>query len=200
MDVVPQSPQAIEQALRVLTGGGIVVHATETCYGITCDLSNKEAVARLFAVKRRNPTQAVSALFANADRAAEYVEWSPTAMNLAARHLPGPLTIVLPRKAGALPLFPAPEGEHPTLGVRISPHPTALEIATRFPRPVSTTSANIHGLPAAYDAASVLRQFGDLRPDLLIDAGTLKKAPPSTVIRVDGETVTVLRQGDLRIP
>ncbi len=199
MKILPATPQAIDEALAILAGGGVIVHATETCYGITCDLTNPAAVRKLFAIKRRPLTQPVSALFASMERAGVYVEWPGPAMGLARRHFPGPLTLVVPLKPGAPKLYPAPEGEHTTLGVRVSSHPIATEIASRHPVPVSTTSANISGMPEAYVVSALLKQFGTVRPDLVIDGGMLPKAPPSTVARVEGDTVTVIRQGALRV-
>lgn len=199
MKIVPATPKAVDEALALLARGGVIVHATETCYGIMCDLADPQAVARLFAIKRRPPQLPVSALFASKERSERYVEWTPVAAGLARRHLPGPLTLVLPVRAEAPAVHPTPVGKAETLGVRISSHPIAMELAARHPTPLSTTSANIHGMPEAYDVPSLLKQFGGIQPDLVIDEGLLRKTPPSTVVRMEGDTVMVLRQGGIRI-
>ncbi len=107
MKVIPFSNQAIADALTVLQNGGVVAHATETCYGLACDLSNPDAVTKLFAIKQRPESQPVSALFASVDEAKKYVEWNDRAEELAAQYLPGPLTLILPlRSDSPKKLFP----------------------------------------------------------------------------------------------
>ena len=73
----------------------MVAHATETCYGLACDLSNPDAVMKLFKIKQRPLDQPVSALFASIEDAKKYVEWNDEAEVLALKHLPGPLTLIL---------------------------------------------------------------------------------------------------------
>lgn len=189
MRILPATPQAIDEAIAIIAEGGIVAHATETCYGLACDLSNPVAVAKLFAIKQRPNDQPVSALFADVNQAKEFVEWNERAEELAIG-LPGPLTIVLPLRATAK-LFPTPHGGA-TIGIRVSPHPTARALVTEFGSPISTTSANIHGKPNPYSAADIVKQFAGLPDllDLILDDGVLPSTPPSTVIdltRGEGE-------------
>ena len=217
MLVLPPSPQTIDQALQILAAGGVVAHATETCYGLACDLSNPDAVAKLFAIKGRATDQPVSALFPSIEEAKKYVEWNDRAEGLALKHLPGPLTLILPRRKDAPPLFICPQysnphlspealakGESPipTIGIRISSHPLAMELATRFGKPLSTTSANIHGKPSLYSVQEIERQFvsAAVQPDLILDSGKLLPAPPSTIIdltQTDGAQTR--RQGGLSV-
>ncbi len=202
MKIIPESPEALREALEVLSTGGTVIHATETCYGIACDLTNEDAVKDLFDVKQRPGYQTVSALFASIDAAREYVEVPPKAEELFQTHLPGPLTIVLSKKKSAPPIWltAAGNGTDAQIGVRISSHPFAMKLAESFSKPIATTSANLHGKPNPYSVAEIEAQWAGalLVPELVIDAGTLPTADPSTVIRVIGDTVTVLRQGALR--
>lgn len=185
MYILPaSSPLALPEALRILRSGGTVLHATETCYGIACDLTNSTAVGRLFFLKHRPLTQPVSALFTTVMAAREYVEWSTEAQALADSSLPGPLTLILPlRTDGPKRLFATPDGTT-TIGVRVSSHPLAHSIAEGFPFPLSTTSANLHGHTNTYDVASIIAQFQDsvMQPDLIIDSGELPNNPPSTII------------------
>ena len=109
MEVLRTDINGITRALEILRQGGIVAHATETCYGLACDVSNPEAVKKLFAIKQRPLNQPVSALFSSVDEAKKYVEWNDEAQKLADEYLPGPLTLILPLRAGGLhPLPPAP--------------------------------------------------------------------------------------------
>ncbi len=217
----PSASATTTEALEILRRGGVVAHATETCYGLACDLTNTNAVVKLFAIKKRPIGQPVSALFMSMDDAKRYVEWNAEADVLAAKYLPGPLTIILPLRPDAPHhLYPMPtsfersaisyeQKEKPlkaqssrliaTLGLRISNHPLAQELVQRFGSPISTTSANIHGEPNLYDAHAIMERFAseEHQPDLIIDSGPLPKVPPSTVIDLTRNGKR-LREGSLK--
>ena len=184
--VLPFSKQALNQALEILKSGGVVAHATETCYGFACDLSNPEAVKRLFDLKKRPYDSPVSALFPTVAEAKKFVEWNEEAGKLAKKYLPGPLTLVLPIKNP--PSF---------LGIRISSHPLACELAERFGKPLSTTSANVHGEKNTYSAAEIIEQFmfQEIKPDMIIDSGKMIETPSSTVIDLTSGKGKILRKG-----
>jgi L-threonylcarbamoyladenylate synthase len=202
MRILPASPQATDEAISVLREGGIIAHATETCYGLACDLSNPQAVAKLFRVKDRPSDQPVSALFASIDDAKRYVEWGDRAQEYA-KHLPGPLTLVLSLRKDAPKLvyerpyspFSILHSPFRTLGIRISPHSTALALVSGFGSPISTTSANLHGKANPYSAEEIAAQFAGQRfqPDVIIDDGTLPSVPPSKVIDLTTENSEILR-------
>jgi L-threonylcarbamoyladenylate synthase len=197
MRLFPITDESIALALEVLRDGGVVAHATETCYGLACDLSNPVAVHKTFAIKRRPLTQPISALFPSAQEAKRFVEWTPQADTLAAAHLPGPFTMVLPLRADApARLLATPDG-HPTVGVRVSSHPLATALVTAFGSPLSTTSANIHGQPNPYSAAAVIAQFAGLAdaPDIILDSGELPQTPPSTIVDLTAQDPKILRNG-----
>lgn len=184
MQILPYSDEALAKACEILTRGGCVAHATETCYGLACDLSDPEAVTNLFGVKQRPLTHPLSALFFDVAHAKQYVEWNTEAQAIADASLPGPVTVILPLREDALrQLFPLPEG-HPTIGVRISPHPAAQALLKKFGSPISTTSANLHGQPTPYSAEELADQFAEstLQPDLILDSGELPRVSPSKII------------------
>lgn len=205
MRLITVSPEAMDEALRVLATGGVVAHATETCYGLACDLRNPAAVAKLFAIKRRPTDQPVSALFASLEDAKRYVEWNDRAQALASDNLPGPLTLILPLRKDVPSLFPIPSPSPnpiPTLGIRISSYPLATELAARFGHPLSTTSANLHGEPSPYSATEIERQFQghDPQPDFILDSGGLPPTPPSTIIDLSRTgSAETRRQGGLSL-
>lgn len=198
MDIAPPTAESIERAIKILRGGGTVAHATETCYGLACDLCNQNAVQNLFDVKERPMNMPVSALFEDVEQVKIFTEWSDLANRLALEHLPGPLTIVVPLKHDSN-LFPAPHRGR-TIGVRISPHPIARKLIQAFGAPISTTSANIHNRSASYSVAELELQYRNMhkKPDLILDSGTLKKSLSSSVISVVGGSVEILRAGPLQ--
>jgi L-threonylcarbamoyladenylate synthase len=198
MRVLQPTDEALAQATDIIRSGGVIVHATETCYGLACDLANAEAVKKLFAIKRRPTTQPVSALFPTVDEAKRWVEWKPRADELANQYLPGPLTLILPMREDApARLFPTPAGGV-TVGIRVSSHPLAQKLAALAGRPISTTSANVHGEANPYGATEVHERFSreDMKPDLILDSGELPAVPPSTVIDLTGHG-GVKRQGTI---
>jgi len=191
MQVLPENSKAIDQAIEILNSGGVVAHATETCYGLACDLSNPDAVRKLFKIKGRPEDMPISALFESVTQAKEFVEWNDRAEELAAEHLPGPLTLILPVKADAPEtLYPIPEGSS-TIGVRVSPHAAAQRLVQRFGKPISTTSANMHGEPNPFSAKEIQDQ--GVKPDLIIDSGELKATDASKVIDLTSGEEKVLR-------
>ncbi len=183
----------MDEAVRVIARGGIVAHATETCYGFACDLTNPSAVSKLFALKNRSEDHSISALFPSLEKAKEWVEWNEQAEKLAKEHLPGPLTIVLPLKKA--------KGNGETLGIRISSHPVAEYLATHADVPLSTTSANLHGKPSPYSPEEILEQFRGraLQPDLILDSGRLSDALPSTVVSILNGEIRTIRRGAIRV-
>ncbi len=201
MKLPADPPEAMKEALGELRRGGVIAHATETCYGLACDLTNREAVEKLFAIKRRPKTQAVSALFASVDEAKQYVEWPDTAEELARKFLPGPLTMILKIRTDAPhQLFVTPDGGD-TIGIRISSHPFTMQLARAYGLPLSTTSANIHGQANPYSMEDLQEQFGpaSVQPDLLIDGGTLTEEAPSTIVDLTGREMVIIRRGSLAL-
>lgn len=199
---------AIQEAYRLIKQGGVVAHPTETCYGLACDLTNLEAVKKLFHMKKRPEDQPVSALFSSLDKAKKYVEWNEVVEDLARKYLPGPLTLVLPMRWDAphrLFLMPSKKKEvrsknqEATVGVRVSSDGVTQKIATLAGVPLSTTSANIHGKPEPYSVKEIFAQFEDQepQPDLILDAGKLPPTVPSTVAAIQGNKVKILRQGSI---
>ncbi len=193
MQILPADDAGIRAALDAIAAGGVIVHATETCYGLACDIANPLAVERLFAVKDRPRNQPVSALFPSVEEAKRYVVWNARAEALAKEGLPGPLTLVLPLRTDAPSLlFPTPNpdpAQTRTIGVRVSPHPVALGLVRGFGGPITTTSANVHGQSNPYSAEDIKTQFAgrEFVPDILLDSGVLPKTPPSKVVDLGKE-------------
>lgn len=186
--------EALEEAISTLQKGGVLIHATETCYGLTCDATNADAVKKLFEIKKRPLTQPVSILFSSIDDAEKYTEWDTHARELG-KELPGPLTLIVPVKDGAN-IFTTPRGNDGSAGVRISSYPFAQTLVETFGRPIVTTSANLHGGENPYDAIKLeaIYEKETIQPDLIIDGGTLPRNPPSKIIdtREGGEKIVRL--------
>jgi L-threonylcarbamoyladenylate synthase len=192
--VDPSSPAAavIGRAAAVLRAGGLVAFPTETVYGLGANALDSSAVARIFTVKGRPANNPLIVHVADAAEAgAVAAEWSPTASRLAACFWPGPLTLVLPRRA-RVPDVVAAGG--PTVAVRVPAHPVALALLRAAEMPVAAPSANRSTELSPTLAGHVLAGL-DRRIDLVLDAGPTAGGLESTVLDVTTSPPRILRPG-----
>jgi L-threonylcarbamoyladenylate synthase len=180
-------------AAREVRRGGLVVYPTDTVYGLGCDPLNQAAVKRLFEAKGRE-RKPVPVLCSSLEEAEKLVKFSPRASELAARHWPGPLTIVAPL-ARTVPPQLTQGGKN--LGVRVPAHPGALELIVLCGGRLTGTSANLSGRPSARSAADAIDQLGNA-VEVVLDGGRLS-GTESTVVQVEGEEVTLLRAGPIGV-
>jgi L-threonylcarbamoyladenylate synthase len=178
----------MNKIIEILNSGGVVMHPTETCYGLAVDIFNPEALQKLYSVKQMAGDKPVSILVDSLEMAQKYGEFSPKALELAQKYWPGPLSIVVPRTEG-LPLFLNPKEEF--VSIRWSSLPFCVEMVGALGRPVTTTSANISGEPEFYLPKEVMGV------DLLVDGGEIIGSKPSTIVKVVGDSFEILRQGSL---
>ncbi len=195
MRCLPAGHEAVAEAARIVKRGGVVAYPTDTVYGLGCDPSNDKAVGRLFEVKDRQ-AKPVPVLCSGPAVAEALVELNGAAVRLAKLHWPGALTIVAPLKEGGRLSRLLDQGSG-YLGVRVPRSALCIELAEKVGGAITGTSANLSGRPSCRTAAEVLASL-DGRIQLLIDGGKLR-GKESTVVRVSGETVEVLREGSVRI-
>jgi L-threonylcarbamoyladenylate synthase len=182
----------VDEAAAALARGELVAYPTETFYGLGADALSEPALERLLALKGRGAARGLSVLVVGEEMLKLLVAEVPArARELMAEHWPGPLTIALP----ARPELPAALVVEGCVAVRESPHPVARALVAALGRPLVATSANLAGAPPAVTAEEVRRQLGCL----VLDGGPTPGGAPSTLVRVRGETVEVLRSGAVRI-
>ncbi len=183
----------IEQAARALAAGLVVCLPTESTYGLAADIRQAGALARIAALKEARPTDAPYPLIApdlDAARALARV-WPAAADQLAARHWPGPLTLVVPARADLPRELVGPGGG---VGVRVSSHPIAAALARQLGACITATSANRSGEPPATTVASARAGFGD-RIDCYLDGGTCDGTPSTVVAVGEDGALRVIRRG-----
>jgi len=185
-------PSSIEEGIEALQSGELVVYPTETVYGIAADPFSGLALKRLFAVKGREAVKAVAMIAADADAAFSLArEVPPIARRLADCFWPGPLTLVIPARSDiAAELVGAGGG----VGVRVSPHPTARALAAGFGKPITATSANLAGEPAAKTLLQAHKALGE-KVKVYLEGGTLGASAPSTVVEVVESEWRIVREG-----
>jgi L-threonylcarbamoyladenylate synthase len=182
----------IQEAARIIREGGLVAFPTETVYGLGANALDASAVRKIYALKGRPATSPLIVHVASVERARELAaEWLPEAERLAREYWPGPLTLVVPKKA-AIPDDVTAGLE--TVGLRMPRHPLALELLRAAGVPIAAPSANRFTQLSPTTAEHVRQAFGDETP-LLLDGGPCEVGLESTVIAVTREGLEILRPG-----
>jgi L-threonylcarbamoyladenylate synthase len=187
----PALSREIERLAALLRGGGVVAYPTETFYGLGALARDGAALARLARAKGRPEGKPLPLIAADVAMVEQVASLGPVARRLASRFWPGPLTLVLPVRPG---LPESVTGGTGTVGIRVPGSEVARALCRAAGAPVVSTSANPSGGPppasaSALDAALVARIDG------VLDAGATPGGRPSTVVRVDDERLTLLRDG-----
>jgi L-threonylcarbamoyladenylate synthase len=183
----------IASAVAALRRGEAVAYPTETFYGLGVDAFDELALARLRVIKGRGE-KAISVLIEGDEMLARLCgEVPPRAVALMRRHWPGPLTLALPARTG-LPAALISDG---CVAVRQSSHPIARALCAGFGGPITTTSANRAAEAPATSAEAVRETLGGACH--LLDGGATAGGAPSTLVRVRGDRVEILRRGAIEI-
>ncbi|HEV8438476.1 MAG TPA: L-threonylcarbamoyladenylate synthase [Methylomirabilota bacterium] len=189
--------EALEEAVAVLRGGGLVAFPTESFYGLGADALNPQALTRVFSVKGRPESKPLLVLVASPAMAETLVsEIGDGPRALMARHWPGPLTLVLRAAPGVPSALTAGTG---TVGLRMPGHPIALDLVRAAGFPVTAPSANPAGQAAPTTARMVREYFEGGGIDLVLDGGPTAGGPPSTVADCTVWPPRVLRQGPVSV-
>jgi len=181
------SAREIARAVDALRRGGVVAFPTESSFGLAVDALDERALAKLIAVKGRPEGKPPPVLVDGEEMARTLVrEIPPRAREWMAAHWPGGLTLVLPARDGLPPSLV----EDGCVGVRAPSHPIAAALVRAFGAPLTATSANRSGDPAAQNASEAALPGVDL-----VLEGRAWGAAPSTVVRVRGDQWEILRRG-----
>ena len=183
----------IKNAIDAMKKGGVILYPTDTVWGLGCDATNAEAVAKIYKIKQRDDSKALICLADSVDRVQRYVRdvpsvaWDP--MELSDK----PTTVILD---GAVNLAPNLIAEDGSIGLRVTNEPFSKELCYRFQKAIVSTSANISGEPAA-------QNYCDISPEILEAVDYVcwtrrqehKPHKPSSIIKLtkDGR-VTIIRK------
>jgi tRNA threonylcarbamoyl adenosine modification protein (Sua5/YciO/YrdC/YwlC family) len=188
----PPSPRKIEAAIEVLHRGGVAAYPTDSIYALGCAIEARDAIERIYRAKGMKKNQRLALICPDLSSASEYGMFSQTAFRLAQRIFPGPYTLVVPATRSVPRTLT--DNKRRTVGIRVTGHPIAQALAVGLGRPLLTTSAIAPdtGEPCR-DADEILEAFGK-HIDAVIDTEQTP-AEPSTVIEVDGDNITLIREG-----
>lgn len=134
----------IRQAVDTLRRGGVILYPTDTVWGIGCDATNADAVARIYALKHRDDHKAMIALVDSVDMLWRHVECLPDVAEELIEAAVDPLTVVYDHGRGLAQNLTGPDG---SIGIRVTRERYSAELCRRLRRPVVSTSANIAGHP-----------------------------------------------------
>jgi L-threonylcarbamoyladenylate synthase len=195
--VLPFTDESIADAARLILSGEPIAVPTETVYGLAADATNAEAVARIYEAKGRpsfNPLIVHVTDLAAAERLGEF---NDVARQLALRHWPGPLTLVVPLKpeSGIASIVTA---GLPTIGLRVPAHPAMQALLRAVERPLAAPSANASGSISPTRAEHVLKSLGG-RIALVIDGGATQRGLESTIVAATDGRLRLLRRGPLEL-
>ena len=185
--------QDIKNAVEAMRKGGVILYPTDTVWGIGCDATNAEAVAKVYKIKQREDSKALICLVDSDARLQRYVRNVPNVAWELLECAEKPTTVILD---GAVNLAPNLIAEDGSIAMRITQEEFSKELCYRFQKAVVSTSANISGQPAA-------QNYCDIAPELLEAVDYVcwtrrqehKPHTPSSIIKLkeDGE-VTIIRK------
>ncbi|MFA4891287.1 MAG: L-threonylcarbamoyladenylate synthase [Candidatus Gracilibacteria bacterium] len=188
--------EVVQKAVDALKEGKIVLHPTETCYGLAVDPTNEEALRALYEMKKMPDDKPLSIMVSSVDMADLYGLFSDYAKTIVEQFWPGPVSIMVMKRKESLPEFFNPGQKF--VSIRYSSDPFSMEMVEKFGKSIVTTSANLAGKLENYSVTDLKKQFGTRRFGQLgfvVDAGKIPKNPPSTIVKIVGDT-TVFVRGD----
>ena len=189
----PDAPdtEALSRCAEIIRQGGLVAFPTETVYGLGADATDKNGARKIYEAKGRPSDNPLIIHIATPEDAEDYAFTSNTYYALAKAFMPGPLTVILPKK-DTIPREVT--GGLDTVAVRCPSHEIARELIRRAGTPIAAPSANISGSPSPTSAKHVINDMSG-KIDAIIDGGECEIGLESTIIKLEGDRAILLRPG-----
>ena len=183
----------LKQAVEILKNGGVILYPTDTIWGIGCDATNPEAVARIYRIKKREDSKSMLVLMENPALLERYVDDVPEVAWDLVEITTTPLTVIYP---GAKNLAPNLIAEDGSIGIRFTKEEFTSKLLQRFRRPIVSTSANISGQkpPAFFDEIS---EEIKTQVDYIVEyrQNDVTPAQPSSIIKLwPGGRIDIIRK------
>lgn len=181
---------SLSEAIIALKNGKIIVYPTDTLYGLGADIYNKDAVKRIFEIKKRPMNMPLSVAVSDFNEIEKIAYTNYKIKHIVKYFLPGKLTLILKKKSCVPNII---TGGIEKIAVRIPDCDITLKLLSKF-GPITATSANIHGLKTPGIISDIRMQFkgGDI--GMYIDIGKLY-GQPSTIIDMTGKQIKIVREG-----
>ncbi len=177
----------INEAIDVLIDGGVILYPTDTVYGLGANIFNKEAVNRIYNIKKRSKDKPLSICVSCVENISLVADINEDQKNFILDYLPGPYTFLFNKK-NIIPEYIAPFTKK--IGVRVPDSSISQLLSSLFP--IVTTSANISNKSTLNNPKDIINQL-DGQVDLVLDAGILGDNKPSTIIDLTNEDYSIIR-------
>jgi len=182
-------PRKLRRAVEALAGGGVIAYPTDTVYGLGCDITNKRAVDRLYAIKGMDRSHPVAFVCPDLSDIAKYAIVENQVYRVLRRFLPGPYTFILPATREVPKLL---QMRRKTVGIRVPACEVTRALARELGRPVASTTAARPGGDPHVDPHEIDTAFRGL--DLVLDGGA-GGLVPTTVIDLTQAPPEIVREG-----
>ncbi len=178
-------------AAGILRDGGLVAIPTETVYGLGALATDASAAKRIYAAKGRPSDNPLIIHIAEPSDAERYAYTCPLYYKLADAFMPGPLTVILPKRS----IIPSEvTGGLDTVAIRCPAHPIARAIIKSADAAIAAPSANLSGSPSPTEGIHVINDLNG-RIEAIVDGGSAEIGLESTIVKIDGDSLTLLRPG-----
>lgn len=181
----------VDEVVKILKSGGLLIYPTDTVYGIGCDITQKSAIERIYRVKGADKQKPMSFVCSDIKDISKYAKISTSAFRVLKRHLPGPYTFILP---GTREAPKSLISKQKTVGIRIPDHELTLALVQALGNPIISTSVNISETSFASDPQD-FSAFYDGKVDLILDSGPTWAELSSVVDLTDDDQIKVIREG-----
>lgn len=192
MRIIKANLRNLQEIIKAVKEGKVLVCPTDTVYGLICDAKNKKAVTKIFRIKKRPKGKPISIFVKDLRMAKKFANINKKQEKFLKRAWPGIITAVLKPKKN-LPHNISQSKN--TIGLRIPKYKMIITLIDKINRPLAESSANISGKPASGNIKKILSQFKNQKnqPDLVINAGNLPKSKPSAVLDLTTFPPKILR-------
>lgn len=173
----------ISQAVAILKNGGVIVYPTDTAYALGGIFDSKKVKQKILKIKNRQDDK-FTLVASSFNQVNKYFKLNFLEKKIAKKYWPGPLSLVVSSK----------------YSIRVPNNDLARKIARQVCKPLIATSANLTGKKTLYDSQAIIKEFLNKKnqPDLIIDAGRLKKIKTSTIVKVNPDSIDVIRAGAIK--
>ncbi len=184
MEIVKANRTGIAKAVKILQRGGIVVYPTDTAYALGGIFNSRKVSNKILKIKERRDSK-FTLVASDFEQVKKNFNLNREQIRLVKKYWPAALSMVVSKK----------------FAVRVPGNKVARALAKGVGKPLIATSANLSGQKTLYSSREIIRQFKNKKnvPDLLLDAGALKKIEVSTIAVVKKNKVEILRQGSVKL-
>ena len=187
--------EVLSKVADIISLGGVVILPTDTVYGIAADVMNEDSIKRIYEIKNRESSNPMSILVSNLEMIKKVTKnLSNIEEKIVKEFFPGALTVVFEKNDKVSDIVTAGLN---TVGIRMPNNQFLLELIELIGSPVVATSCNLSGKPSIVNCDIVTRKFKD-KVECIINGGASKIGVPSTVIKIDGNHVNILRDGPIK--